>query len=156
MLEADPISILLVDDKPSNLVALEAALGGVDCRLVTAQSGMEALKCVLVQDFAAILLDIAMPRMDGFETANLIRSRERSRLTPIIFLTAYDRPGTGIQEGYRLGAIDYIYKPFDPYILRSKVTLFVELFRKTQALEQRTVELTQVTAEHAQALEQTA
>src|ERR1700694_3009931 len=117
MIEEDPISILLVDDRPSNLLALEVALGGLDCRLVKAESGLDALKCVLVQDFAVILLDIAMPRMDGFETANMIRSRERSRMTPIIFLTAYDKPGSGIQEeGYRLGAIDYIYKPFDPYI----------------------------------------
>ena len=88
-----------------------------------------------------IVLDIHMPEMDGFETASLIRMRERSQSTPIIFLTADDRGGARVLEGYRLGAVDYLYKPFDPVILRSKVDVFVELFRKTAALEQRTAEL---------------
>src|ERR1700681_2557429 len=102
------ISILLVDDQSRNLVALEAALGDVDCRLVKARSGLEALKCLLAQDFAVIVLDIHMPGMDGFETASLIRARERSHATPIIFLTADERAGSPVLEGYRLGAVDYI------------------------------------------------
>ena len=141
------ISILVVDDEPRNVIALQAALASVDCTLVKAQSGLEALKCVLAQDFAVIVLDVHMPVMDGFETASLIRERERSHATPIIFLTADERGGPRVLEGYRLGAVDYIYKPFNPEILRAKVAIFVELFRKTAALEQRTTELTEVTAE---------
>jgi len=141
-----PISVLIVDDEPQNLLALDAALAPVDCSLVTARSGLEALKRLLAQDFGAIVLDIHMPGMDGFETARLLRARRRSRSTPIIFLTA--DPGTTDQvlAGYRLGAVDFMYKPFHPDILRSKVAFFVELFRKTVALEQRTEELTRVTA----------
>ena len=135
-----PVSILIVDDQPRNVVAMEAALSKVDCKLVAAHSGRDALKCLLAQDFAVILLDVHMPEMGGFETASLIRLRERSRSTPIIFLTADDRTGARVREGYQLGAVDYIYKPFDPDILRAKVAVFVELFRKTVALEQRTAE----------------
>jgi len=143
----EAISILVVDDEPRNVVALEATLAGVDCRLVTAHSGLDALKCVLAQEFAVIVLDVHMPGMDGFETASLIRTRERSETTPIIFLTADERAGPRVREGYRLGAVDYLYKPYDPEVLRAKVAVFVELFRKTTALEQRTAELTRVTAE---------
>jgi diguanylate cyclase (GGDEF)-like protein/PAS domain S-box-containing protein len=143
----DPISILVVDDEPHNVVALAAALASVDCRLVKAHSGPDALKCVLAQDFAVIVLDIRMPGMDGFETASLIRARERSRSTPIIFLTAYDPAGVRSPEGYRLGAVDYLYKPFSAHTLCSKVSFFVDLFRKTMALEQRTAELTTMAAE---------
>jgi CheY-like chemotaxis protein len=135
------IGILVVDDRIRNVVALEAALEGLNGNLVRAFPGPEALECVLAQDFAVILLDVAMPGVDGFETARLIRTRDRSQATPIIFLTAYDRAGSRINEGYRLGAIDYIYKPFDREILRSKVSFFVELFRKTIALEQVTADL---------------
>jgi len=141
------VNILIVDDEPRNVVALEAALATVECHLVKVNSGLKALKCVLAQDFAVIVLDVHMPDMDGFETASLIRERERSHSTPIIFLTAYDPAGSRSPEGYRLGAVDYLYKPFDPEILRAKVAIFVELYRKTAALEQRTAELTQVTAE---------
>ncbi|MCA1644699.1 MAG: EAL domain-containing protein [Chloroflexi bacterium] len=141
MSQPHPISILIVDDEPRNLIALEAALGTIDCRRVTASSGREALLCLLTQDFAAIVLDIHMPEMDGFETASLIRARESSQSTPIIFLTADDRVGSRVLEGYRLGAVDYLHKPFNPEILRSKVAVFVELFRKTAALEERTAEL---------------
>jgi len=141
------ISILVVDDQPRNLVALEAALANDDYDLVKAQSGRDALQCVLAKQFAVIILDVHMPEMDGFETASLIRAREKSHLTPIIFLTADGRAGPPVREGYRLGAVDYVYKPFDPDILRAKVAVFVELFRKTEALEQRTAELTTVAAE---------
>src|SRR6202035_96842 len=99
------VSVLIVDDEPRNVLALEAALADVDCRLVQAYSGLDALKCVLAQDFAVIVLDIHMPVMDGFETAILIRARERSHLTPIMFLTADDRRGARVLEGYRLGAV---------------------------------------------------
>jgi signal transduction histidine kinase/DNA-binding response OmpR family regulator len=147
MLPQSPLSVLLVDDRPGNVLALEAALAGVDCNLVRAHSGRDALKLLLTQDFAAIVLDVYMPAMDGFETAKMIRARERSHSTPIIFLTAYAPDATQMKVGYRLGAIDYIAKPFDAYILRSKVTFFVEMFRKNAALEQRTAELTHVTAD---------
>jgi two-component system, sensor histidine kinase and response regulator len=140
-----PVSVLIVDDEPRNVLALEAALASVDCRLVKACSGLDALKCVLAQDFAVIVLDIHMPVMDGFETASLIRARQRSHLTPIMFLTADDRRGAPVLQGYRLGAVDYLYKPFDPDILRAKVEIYVELFRKTAAVELRTKELTQLT-----------
>ena len=142
-----PVSILVVDDKPRNVLALLAALASVECNLVTAESGRDALKCVLTQDFAVILLDVHMPGMDGFEAASLIRARERSHSTPIIFLTAADREGARAMEGYRLGAVDYIHTPVDPDILRAKVIFFVELFKRTTALEQRTAELTQMTSD---------
>ena len=135
------INILIVDDQPRNLIALAAALESTNYSVLTAASGADALELVLEQEFAVIVLDIHMPEMDGFETASLIRMREKSQSTPIIFLTADDRRGARVLEGYRLGAVDYLYKPFDPVILRSKVDVFVELFRKTAALEQRTAEL---------------
>ena len=142
-----PPRVLVVDDEPTNLVALEAALGGIDCSLVTARSGRDALKCLLAQDFAVIVLDVHMPGMDGFETASLIRTRERSHSTPIIFVTAHDPAGAHVLEGYRLGAVDYIYKPFHPDILCLKVSFFVDLFRKSVTLEQRTAELSTMAAE---------
>lgn len=141
--------VLIVDDEPRNLLALEAALAGVDCGVVKAHTGGEALEWVLKDDFAAIVLDIHMPDMDGFETAGLIRARERSQTTPIIFLTADDRRGARVLEGYRLGAVDYLYKPFNPDILCSKIGFFVDLFRKTAALKQRTAELNVLAAELA-------
>jgi CheY-like chemotaxis protein len=143
-----PISILVVDDEPRNLIALEAALASVECNVVTATSGSDALKAVLAQDFAVIVLDIRMPIMDGFETASLIRERQRSGSTPIIFLTAHDPAGSRVPDGYRLGAVDYIYMPVDSYVLRSKVTAFVELFRDTLAKQERTAELSQTAADH--------
>jgi signal transduction histidine kinase len=152
-LEPSP-RVLIVDDEPRNVVALEAALATVDCSLAKASSGREALKYLLTQDVAVIVLDIHMPEMDGFETASLIRARERSASTPIIFLTADDRVGAQVLEGYRLGAIDYLYKPFNADILRSKVTFFVELFRKTAALQQRTAELRTMATELETALAQ--
>src|SRR5918912_2856144 len=124
------IRILLVDDMPQNLLALEAMLGDLSLDLVRAQSGAEALRQVLQDDFAVILLDVLMPGLDGLETAALIRERERSRATPIIFITAAGRDEDLIAHGYALGAVDYIVKPVHPVILRSKVAVFVELFRK--------------------------
>ena len=137
----DRVHILLVDDQPSNLLALESILGDLGLNLVSASSGTEALRQLLTRDFAVILLDVQMPDMDGFETAELIRQRDRSRDTPIIFLTALSRSETNVFRGYELGAVDYIFKPFHAEVLRSKVNVFVELFRKTQALERQAREL---------------
>jgi PAS domain S-box-containing protein len=126
------VNILLVDDEPKNLTALAAILENVDRNLVRAASGPEALRHLLRDDFAMVLLDVLMPGMDGFETATLIRARDRSRDTPIIFLTADNRGGPSVLRGYSLGAVDYIFKPVDPEILRSKVAVFVELQRKNE------------------------
>ena len=124
------MKILLVDDTPENLVSFEAALSGLGEELVLANSGKEALRHVLNDDFAAILLDVRMPDMDGFETAEMIRSRPRSRQTPILFLTGY-RNEEHLFRGYDLGAVDFLFKPIVPEVLRSKVAVFVELSRRT-------------------------
>jgi diguanylate cyclase (GGDEF)-like protein/PAS domain S-box-containing protein len=137
ILPEQKVNILLVDDQPKNLLALSAILDSPDLNLVKADSGIEALRCLLNQDFAVILLDVQMPNMDGFETAALIRQRQRSRQTPIIFVTALNRDDTHVERGYALGAVDYLLKPFAPEIIKSKVTVFVELFKKTQLLEQQ-------------------
>lgn len=131
MITSDPVNILLVDDRPENLLALEAILGELGENLVRAASGEEALKRVLESDFAAILLDVNMPRMPGFEVAKLVRARDRSRHTPIIFMTA-DDSCLPVDEAYALGAVDYLVKPFSPVVLRSKVRVFVELARRTR------------------------
>src|SRR3954453_10964395 len=128
--ELPPVKILRVDDEPKNLTALETVLAADDRVLVRAGSGSQALRQVLQDDFAVVLLDVHMPGMDGFETAELIRGRERSRETPIIFLTAAISGDVFIAKGYSLGAVDYLVKPFDPEMLRSKVNVFIELFRK--------------------------
>jgi len=127
----EKVKILLVDDNPDNLVSLEAALDTLNEELVSARSGTEALRYLLENDFAAILLDVKMPDMDGFETAELIRSRKRSQHTPILFLTAY-RNEEHLFRGYDLGAVDFLFKPIVPEILRSKVAVFVELSRSAQ------------------------
>src|SRR5919199_4155084 len=141
-----PVNILLVDDEPKNLITLEAVLAGEGRNLVSATSGREALRYVLEDEFAVVLLDVHMPEMDGFETAELIRSRDRSRDMPIIFLTAADRGETFVARGYSLGAVDYIVKPFDPDVLRSKVAVFVELFRRTEQVKQQAEQLVETTA----------
>jgi len=129
--------ILLVDDSPENLVSLEASLDGLGQELVIARSGTEALRHLLEDDFAAILLDVKMPEMDGFQTAEFIRSRKRSRHTPILFLTAY-KSEEHLFRGYDLGAVDFLFKPIVPEILRSKVAVFVELSRNTALLQRQT------------------
>ncbi|MGB6946322.1 MAG: ATP-binding protein [Bryobacteraceae bacterium] len=133
----DRVKILLVDDTPDNLVSLEAALEGLGQQLVLASSGTEALRHLLDDDFAAILLDVKMPDMDGFQTAELIRSRKRSRHTPILFLTGY-RSDEHLFRGYDLGAVDFLFKPIVAEILRSKVGVFVELSRNTALLRRQT------------------
>jgi hypothetical protein len=147
------VNILLVDDKLENLIALEAILERLGAKLVKATSGEEALRSLLHQDFAVILLDVQMPGIDGFETATLIRSRGRSRHTPIIFLTAFSSSNQMLFKGYALGAVDYLLKPIDTNILTSKVTVFVELFKKTQAIEQQAAQLTAINAELRQSEE---
>jgi PAS domain S-box-containing protein len=134
------IKILLVDDTPENLVSLEATLSSLGEELVLANSGREALRHVLNDDFAAILLDVRMPDMDGFETAELIRSRPRSREIPILFLTGY-RNEEHLFRGYDLGAVDFLFKPIVPEVLRSKVSVFVELSRSNAKLKEQADEL---------------
>lgn len=135
------VNILLVDDHPKNLLALEAILEGLGQNLVKAQSGEEALRCLLHQDFAVILLDVQMPGIDGFETAMLIRERQRTRLTPIIFLTAFSKSDSFVFQGYSLGAVDYLFKPIEPEILISKVSVFVDLFKKTAEVKRQAEEI---------------
>src|SRR5215472_15244505 len=130
------MKILLVDDTPENLVSLEAALAGLDADLVLAQSGKDALRHVLHEDFAAILLDVRMPEMDGFETAEMIRSRPRFNQIPILFLTGY-RNEEHLFRGYDLGAVDFLFKPIVPEVLRSKVAAFVELSRSNAKLKEQ-------------------
>jgi PAS domain S-box-containing protein len=127
-------SVLLVDDQPENLFALEAVLKPLGLRTVRATTGEEALRQLLQDDFAVILLDVQMPGMDGFETAELIKQRERTRHIPIIFLTAIDKERQQVFRGYSVGAVDYLFKPFDPDVLRSKVGVFVDLYQKNVAL----------------------
>ncbi|MFI8522661.1 two-component system response regulator [Streptomyces sp. NPDC085481] len=129
--------ILLVDDRPENLLALEAILSALDQTLVRASSGEEALKALLTDDFAVILLDVQMPGMDGFETAAHIKRRERTRDIPIIFLTAINHGPHHTFRGYAAGAVDYISKPFDPWVLRAKVSVFVELYMKNCQLREQ-------------------
>ncbi|MGZ4809618.1 MAG: ATP-binding response regulator [Thermoanaerobaculia bacterium] len=121
------VNILLVDDRAENLLALEAILEPLGQCLVRAQSGEAALRSLLSQEFAVLLLDVQMPGMNGFETAQLIKSRERTRFVPIIFLTAISKEEEYVFKGYSVGAVDYLFKPFQPEILRSKVNVFVEL-----------------------------
>src|SRR6202046_1854682 len=130
------VKILLVDDTPENLISLEAALESLGEELVLARSGTEALRRLLDDDFAAILLDVKMPEMDGFQTAELIRARKRSRHTPILFLTGYKNE-EHLFRGYDLGAVDFLFKPIVPEVLRSKVGVFVELSRNTALLRQQ-------------------
>ncbi len=148
MTNSEPkVNLLLVDDNPRNLLALEAILNRLEQNLVRATSGEDALRCLLQQDFAVILLDVKMPGMDGFETATLIRERERSRHVPIIFLTAYSRNEQQAFQGYSLGAVDYLVKPIEPAILLSKVTVFVELFKKTAQVKYQSDQIAQLNAQ---------
>ncbi|NYJ00379.1 CheY-like chemotaxis protein [Nocardioides thalensis] len=135
---SDAARILLVDDRPENLLALEAILGSLDQILVRASSGEEALRALLRDDYALILLDAQMPGMDGFETATRIKARERTRDVPIIFLTAVDRDAHFAYRGYAAGAADYISKPFDPWLLRAKVQVFIDLWRAGERLVAQT------------------
>ncbi|SCK17652.1 two-component system response regulator [Streptomyces sp. WMMB 322] len=134
---AEEAGVLLVDDREDNLVALEAVLSSLEVPLVRAMSGEEAMKALLRQEFAVILLDVLMPGMDGFETAGHIKRLDQTRDVPIIFLTGADAAAeTGYAfRGYATGAADYLTKPFDPWMLRSKVSVFLELHRKNRQLQ---------------------
>ena len=131
------INILMVDDSATNLLALESILQAPDRNLVSAPSGDDALRYLLNNDVAVILLDVFMPGIDGLDTAELIRARDKSRDIPIIFLTADSTGGRHLSRGYSLGAVDYIVKPIEPDILRSKVAVFVELFKKTREIQRQ-------------------
>ena len=126
-------SILLVDDRPENLTALSAVLDGLDIRIRVANSGNEALGLLLENDCAVVLLDVQMPQMDGFETAELMRQNRRTSHIPIIFVTARDRQEQLIFKGYESGAVDYLVKPLEPVIVRNKVRVFVDLYPATAA-----------------------
>src|SRR5436309_13897017 len=145
----DKGSILLVDDHVENLLALEALLSDLGQNLVRANSGLEALRLLLHQEFALILLDVDMPTINGFETAALIRQRDRSHHTPIIFLTAVNKAERHVFKGYSLGAVDYLTKPFVPEILRSKVSVFVELHKRREQVNRQAGLLQQMVAELA-------
>jgi CheY-like chemotaxis protein len=151
------VNILLVDDEPANLLALEAILGGLGQNLVRARSGEEALRRLGDEDYAVVLLDIHMPGLDGFETAQRIRGQVRSRHTPVIFLTGHDSSSFPVERAYRLGAVDYLTKPIVPDILRAKVAVFVELAQRAeqvrrlerQEVERRLADQARVEAEEA-------
>jgi len=128
-------SILLVDDRPANLLALEAVLKPLGHRLVPAHSGAEALKRLLEEEFAVILIDVQMPRLDGYQTVALIKQRERCRQVPILFITAINQDLEHVVKGYSYGAVDYILKPIEPFVLRAKVAAFVDLYLKEQQLK---------------------
>ncbi len=139
----DQASILIVDDREDKRMAIEAVVADLGENIVKASSGKEALRCLLHQEFAVILLDVNMPGMDGFETAFLIRERKSSEHTPIIFVTAISDTETHLSRGYSLGAVDYILTPVLPDVLRTKVSVFVELFKKNQQLKRQAEHLRQ-------------
>jgi signal transduction histidine kinase len=133
--------VLMVDDRPDNLLALEAVLEPLAAELVRAGSGEEGLRALLAADFAVIILDVQMPGMDGFETAELIKAREKTRHVPIIFLTAISGEAEHHLQGYRTGAVDYVSKPFSPEALRAKVSVFRELWRQGDLLDRQRTQL---------------
>src|SRR5476649_2776662 len=128
------INILIVDDEPKNLTVLETILDDPDYRLVRAESADQALLALVVEEFALLILDIRMPGMTGFELAQMIKERKKTAQVPIIFLTAYYNEDQHVLEGYGTGAVDYLHKPVNPAILRSKVAVFAELYSKNRAL----------------------
>lgn len=143
-----PTQILIVDDDESNLIAVRAVLSELGHPIVTARSGEEALRCLLHSDFAVILLDVRMPGMDGYETAEVIRGRERSRHVPIIFLSGVDKNEAHLFRGYAAGAVDYVFKPIEPLFLRSKVAVFTDLHEKTQEIRRQAEQERQLLAEN--------
>jgi two-component system, sensor histidine kinase len=157
----EPIHILLVDDRPENLLALEAVLESQQYKLVKANSGEEALRCLLKYEFAVIVLDVQMPGMDGIETARLIKAREKTKNIPIIFISANSKEAEHLFAGYSAGAIDYMVKPFIPQILKSKIEGFIDMYltskkHQTQSmlLQQKTQELERINAELIKAKEE--
>ncbi|GGO07717.1 response regulator [Saccharibacillus kuerlensis] len=147
MVVQEPIHILLVDDRPENLLALEAVLGSERYTLVKATSGEEALRCLLKDEFAVIVLDVQMPGMDGIETAKLVKAREKTKDIPIIFISANSKESEHLFAGYSAGAIDYMVKPFIPQILKSKIEGFVSMYLANKRLKDQTALLHQKTQE---------
>ncbi|HXH29286.1 MAG TPA: ATP-binding protein [Bacteriovoracaceae bacterium] len=137
----DKVNILVVDDRPEGILAVQAVLSSPGYNIVTAASGNEALRHLLRDDFAVILLDVQMPIMNGFETASVVKTREKSRDIPIIFMSAINQDEQYVYQGYGVGAIDYLLKPFDPYILRSKVAIFVDIFKKKILIKEQALKL---------------
>ncbi len=135
--------ILVVDDNAANLLAIKVALEGLDAVVVQAQSGQEALRHLLARDFALVLLDVQMPSMDGFETARLIRQRERNRHTPIIFVTAFDHDREDTLQAYAMGAVDFLFKPIAPEIVRAKASVLISLQRRTEEVAEQAALLRQ-------------
>ncbi|WP_062817293.1 two-component system response regulator [Alcanivorax sp. NBRC 102024] len=129
--------LLLVDDQPANLVSLEAVLEGEGRTLIKAYSGQEALKILLKEDISLVLLDVQMPGMDGFEVAELMRQRKDTQTIPIIFVTAISKEKKYVFKGYQAGAVDYLFKPLDPLILKSKVDFFLSLDKQRRELQQK-------------------
>src|SRR5271156_1192789 len=127
-----PINILIVDDEPKNLIVLETILDDPSYRLVRAESADQALLALVVEEFALLILDVRMPGMTGFELAKMIKDRKKTARLPIIFLTAYYNEDQHVLEGYGTGAVDYLHKPVKPTILRSKVAVFADLYRKSR------------------------
>jgi response regulator RpfG family c-di-GMP phosphodiesterase len=149
----DSAGILLVDDMEDNLIALEAVLGSLNEPLVRARSGEEAMKALLRRQFALILLDVRMPGMDGFETAANIKRLDQTKDVPIIFLTGAEDDAGYAFRGYATGAADYLTKPFDPWVLRAKVSVFLDLHRKSRQLELMDAHLSSRLAELEKRLE---
>jgi two-component system sensor histidine kinase/response regulator len=146
------VNILLVDDDPTKRFALKTVLAPLGETIVEASSGADALRQLLRQEFAVVLLDVRMPMMDGFDTAQLIRQRPRSELTPIIFVTALDKAETDMGRGYELGAVDFVFAPVVPAILRAKVGVFVDLYRAQQELRRYRTQLEDLVEERTTAL----
>ncbi len=136
-----PIDILVVDDKPENILALEGFLEKPDRNIIKAYSGEDALAQVLDHDFGLILLDVQMPKMDGFETASIIRQRPKSKNLPIIFVTALSKDQKHVSKGYEFGAVDYLFKPVIPEILQAKVEVFCQLHRQKRIIEEQLQEI---------------
>ncbi len=151
-MEINNANILVVDDHPAKRLAIVSILENLTPNIVIAQSGRDALRCLLDNEFAVILMDVQMPGMNGFETAKLIRSRDQSAATPIIFVTAYSRAETDMQQGYALGVVDFIFTPLIPDMLYSKVTMFIDLFHKLQAIKRHEKHLASLVEQHVAAL----
>jgi CheY-like chemotaxis protein len=133
----DRVNILIVDDRPENIVTISAILDNPEYRIVTASSGPQALSCLLHDEFAVAVLDVMMPEMDGYQLATLMKERERTRHVPIIFLTAVAKDVNYIYQGYSAGAVDYLLMPLEPEIVKAKIAIFVDLFKAKQRVKQQ-------------------
>ncbi|MBW6512016.1 MAG: response regulator [Desulfuromonadaceae bacterium] len=153
-LNHDPVAILAVDDRPENLLAFASLLQSDTCQVIKATSGKEALGLALKQEFAVVLLDVQMPDMDGFETAELMRGNPKTSGVPIIFVTAGEKSIQGVFKGYEAGAVDYIYKPIDPIILTSKVQVLCDLYRQRRTIKRHELLLEQQVAERTRELQE--